>query len=150
MADPSWLMPGEQIVYWAKQSCRRAMMFALLTFSGAVIATVGMDLFDGDEASGHMLVSTIMAGITVGTPQFLTSYRRFELVLTSHRIFYRRGLIWRQTGEFAVADITDIEASKAGDHPFDLHLAGGESLHVHGLPDLGRLRETLEKAVGLR
>ncbi len=148
-SDQSWLWPGEQIIYWARQGCRQPVMLALVAGATATVFAAAYDLYDGDSGPEDILVGAVITGIAVGIPQFLASYRRFELVLTSHRIFYRTGLLWRTMGEFTVSDITDIKGSKAGDHPFELKLAGGGSLNVNDLPDLGRLRETLAKAVGL-
>lgn len=144
----SWLWPGEDIVYWARQSCWGALKLALITAATAALVQSGFDVFGGDDTPLIVVVGAVGTGMSFGVPHFLTSYRRFELVLTSHRVFYRKGLIWRKTGEFPVAEITDIEGGSAGDHPFELKLAGGESLNIHGLPDLGRLRETFAKAIG--
>ena len=146
--DPSWLWPGEQIVYWARQSCRQALIIALAMAGAAAVTSFSLAAFKGDDPKTVLLVSAIIPALTLGLPHFVTSYRRFEFVLTSHRIFYRSGIFRRKSGEIAVAQIVDIKGPKTGDHPFELKLAGGKSLNVYGLPDLGRLRETLAKAIG--
>lgn len=148
-ANQSWLWPEEQIVYWARQSCHQALMIALVTGGMAAVASAGFAIYKDEDPMTFILVSASVSALTIGLPHFVTSYRRFEFVLTSHRIFYRSGLLWRRMGEIAIADITDIKGPKSGDHPFELKLAGGKSLDVRGLPDLGRLRDTLAKAVGL-
>ncbi len=145
----SWLWPGEDIVYWARQSWRQALKIAMVSWAAAALAGAGFAIFGDEKEAIFFLVSAAVSALAVGLPHFLASYRRLEFVLTSHRIFYRSGLIWRRAGEIAFADITDIDGPVPGGHSFMLKLSGGGSLIVHGLPDIVRLRDTLAKAVGL-
>ena len=148
MADQSWLMPGEQIVYWAKQNLHPALKNAVVLSAGAAVAAAAIAHFIAKDSPTETAVDTVIAAAQFGLIYFVTVYRRMELVLTSRRLFYRTGWIWRSEGELAVEDITEIEGGKSGDQPFELKFSDGKSLRVHGLPDLGRLRNTLATAAG--
>lgn len=144
----TWLLPGEQIIYWARQSPRQALFLALL--SGGIAAGVPFALRGGTEdlSVSAALVAAVLYGLIAGLPHVPTLYQRFELVLTSHRLLYRKGLLVRKTGEIAIADIAEIKGPKSGDAPFEVKMTDGKSLGIAGLPDLGRLRDTIAKAAG--
>lgn len=144
----SWLRPDEQILYWARQSAREALQIALLTGLIAAVVRIAFDIHWGDQSLTAIVVGGAFAGLGIGLPHFVMAFRRLELVLTSDRLFYRKGLVIRKSGEVAVTDIREIKGSKSGDQPFELKTIDGESLQVAGLPDLGQLRETLAKAAG--
>ena len=148
MADQSWLLPGEQIVYWARQSLSTALTNALLVSAGAAAMAAAFALVFGDDSPTETALDVAIAAVQFGLIYIVVAYRRMELVLTSRRLFYRTGWFWRSEGELAVEDITEIEGEKSGDQPFELKFSDGESLKVHGLPDLGRLRDTLTMAAG--
>ena len=147
-ADHSWLWPGEQIVYWARQNLVAALRNAVLVGAGAAAATVAIALVFNDDSPTEIAVDVAIAAVQFGLFYLIAAYRRLELVLTSRRLFYRTGWFWRSEGELAVEDVTAIKGSKPGDHPFELKFSDGESLNVYGLPDLGRLRDTLARAAG--
>ena len=146
MADQSWLMPGEKIVYWAKQNLHPALKNAVFLSAGAAAMAAAISHFIANDSPTETAVDTVIAAVQFGLIYVAVVYRRMELVLTDRRLFYRTGWFWRSEGELAVEDITDIEGPESGDHPFELTFADGESLKVHGLPDLGRLRDTLATA----
>ena len=144
----SWLWPGEDIVYWARQNLRTALKNAVLVGAGAAAMTAVIALVFRDDTPTETAVDMAIAAVQLGLVYVAAAYRRTELVLTSRRLFYRTGWFWRSEGELAVEDIAEVNGTKSGDHPFELKFSDGESLKVHGLPDLGRLRDTLERAAG--
>ena len=110
--------------------------------------TAAIALVFRDDSPTETAVEVAIAAVQFGLFYVVAVYRRMELVLTSRRLFYRTGWFWRSEGELAIEDIAEVNGAKSGDHPFELKFSDGESLKVHGLPDLGRLRHTLERAAG--
>ncbi len=147
-ADHSWLWPGEQIVYRARQNLNTVLANIVWASAGAAAATAAIVLVFHGDSPMEAAVDAAIAAVLLGLFCVVAVYRRLELVLTSRRLFYRTGWIWQSQGELAVEDVAEIKGSKPGDHPFVLKFSNGESLMVHGLPDLGRLRDMLAKAAG--
>lgn len=145
----SWLKPGEQIIFYGEEDKpRRPIRFVLITLAILAPLSACTTVWAGEYTNFPALIADSIDGILVGCAIiFIFFYQRTELVLTGDRLICRQGLFSRSSGEVAITDIGKVTGAKSRDDPLDLELNDGRSLKIEGLPELGALREILEKSV---